>query len=271
MKRIHIKRLCLITLLLIAGGTSCRFVMPERSATYNGGRVNVDLPNGPLSAESDSNIDKETSVVISLPDDNNIFIGKSRTPISKDDLRSRLMQLLKDRSGSEELVYIAAGKSDSYGTIVGLLDELRRQSATRVGLIANRRRGDNPSRFAVQIPDEPDPSQDLSNAKPNPLTLVVSVTRELNLKLNQDACGNIDDTGPLSAKLLEIFQARFEQHAYKPGLELRTDLPESERIEKTLIIKGTRSLKYGDVIKLIDAVKSAGANPLVLQIDDLSP
>jgi biopolymer transport protein ExbD len=107
--------------------------------------------------------------------------------------------------------------------------------------------------------------------KPNPLTLVVSVTRDLKLKLNQDDYGSIDDLGPLSKKLLEIFEMRLVQHVYKPGVELRSDLRESERIEKTLIIKGTRSLKYGDVIKVIDAVKFAGASPIVLQIDDLAP
>src|ERR1044072_523532 len=260
-----------LSFVLIVAGLSCKSIMPERSATYNGGRVNVDLPNGPMTAQPDSNIDKETSVVISLPDDNSIFIGKSRTPTSKDHLRSRLMESLKSRSGSEEIVYIAAGKSDSYGTTVGVLDELRRQNATHVGLVANRRGEDSPARFAVEIPDEPNPSQDLSNAKPNPLTLVVSVTRELKLKLNQDNYGSIDDPGPLSTKLLEIFQLRTEQHVYKPGTEQRSDLRESERIEKTLIIKGTRSLKYGDVVTLIDVVKAAGGNPIVLQIDDLAP
>ena len=40
---------------------------------------------------------------------------------------------------------------------------------------------------------------------------------------------------------------------------------------KTLIIKGTRSLRYGDVIKIIDAVKGSDADPIFLQIDDLAP
>jgi biopolymer transport protein ExbD len=42
-----------------------------------------------------------------------------------------------------------------------------------------------------------------------------------------------------------------------------------ERVEKTLIIKPNRSVKYGDVVKVVDAVRGAGASPVVLQIDDL--
>jgi biopolymer transport protein ExbD len=52
-------------------------------------------------------------------------------------------------------------------------------------------------------------------------------------------------------------------------METRTDLPESQRIEKTVFVKAPRSVKYGDVVKVIDAIKGAGANPVGLQVDDL--
>jgi biopolymer transport protein ExbD len=255
-------------LLLIVPGASCSFVMPERYATYNGGRVNVDLPSGTKTAETDRGVDKDTSVVISLPDDTNIFIGKSRSPIVKTDLRIKLRDLMKDKAEPDRMVYVAASVFDNYGTVVEVLNEIRMAEVFRAGLLANRLRGDGPSRFAVQIPEPPDPNRDISTLKPNPLILVVSVTPDLKLKLNQDDYGSVNDSEPLSAMLLKIFQQRLEQHAYKPGVETRTDLPESERIEKTLIIKADRSIKYGDVIKVIDAVKGSGAVPIVLQIDD---
>jgi len=257
--------------LLIVTAASCSFVMPERYANYNGGRVNVDLPNGTQHADTDINIDKETSLVISLPDDTRIFVGKSRSPIPKEMLREKLKEWLKDRSDPDQMVYLAASVFDNYGAVIEVLNEIRMAGASRAGLLANRLRGDGPSRFAVEIPAEPDANQDLSNMKPNPLMLVVSVMPDLKLKLNQDDYGSVNDLEPLTTKLLEIFQLRMEQHAYKPGTELRTDLTESERIEKTLIIKGTRSLRYGDVIKIIDAVKGSDADPIFLQIDDLAP
>jgi biopolymer transport protein ExbD len=126
-----------------------------------------------------------------------------------------------------------------------------------------------PSRFQADIPTQRDPNEDLSKLKPNPLTLVVSISNDLQLKLNQDSMGSVNDTGPLSQKLVQVFQQRKEQHAYKPGMETRTEIPEDQRIEKTVFIKAPRSLKYGDVVKVIDALKGAGANPVGLQVDDL--
>jgi biopolymer transport protein ExbD len=42
-----------------------------------------------------------------------------------------------------------------------------------------------------------------------------------------------------------------------------------QRFEKTVFVKAPRALKYGDVVKVIDAIKGAGANPVGLQVDDL--
>ena len=126
-----------------------------------------------------------------------------------------------------------------------------------------------PSRFQADIPTQRDPNEDLSQLKPNPLTLVVSISNDLQLKLNQDSLGSVNDTAPLSQRLVQLFQQRKDGRAYKIGMETRTDVPESERIEKTVFVKAPRSVKYGDVVKVIDAIKGAGANPVGLQVDDL--
>ncbi len=42
------------------------------------------------------------------------------------------------------------------------------------------------------------------------------------------------------------------------------------RIEKTVFIKAQRSLPYGEVVKVIDGIKGAGANPIGLQLDNLN-
>ncbi len=126
-----------------------------------------------------------------------------------------------------------------------------------------------PSRFQADIPTQRDPNEDLSQLKPNPLTLVVSISNDLQLKLNQDAMGSVNDTGVLSQKLTQVFQQRKELRAYKPGMETRTDIPEQDRIEKTVFIKAPRGLRYEEVVKVIDAIKGAGANPVGLQVDDL--
>ena len=126
-----------------------------------------------------------------------------------------------------------------------------------------------PSRFKADIPTQRDPNENIQNLKPNPLTLVVSISTDLQIRLNQDAMGSVNDPSALAAKLQQVFQQRKEQRAYKVGMESRSDVPEDQRIEKTVFVKAPRALRYGDVVKVIDAIKGAGASPVGLQVDDL--
>ncbi|MBA3439520.1 MAG: biopolymer transporter ExbD [Pyrinomonadaceae bacterium] len=125
-----------------------------------------------------------------------------------------------------------------------------------------------PSRFKALVPEEPDPNQ--TEVLPNPLTLVVTIDNDLKLKLNTDEIGSVNDTGKLSSRLAQLFDQRRQDRAYKSGMEGRTDLPEEDRIEKGVFIKAPRSLNYGEVVKVIDSIKGAGANPVGLQVDDLA-
>jgi biopolymer transport protein ExbD len=125
-----------------------------------------------------------------------------------------------------------------------------------------------PSRFKADIPTQRDPNEDLSKLKPNPLTLVVSIANDLSIKLNQDNMGSVNDTTPLSNKLVQVFKERKETRAYKVGMET-SSVSEDEKIEKTVFVKAPRALKYGEVVKVIDAIKGAGASPVGLQVDDL--
>ena len=126
-----------------------------------------------------------------------------------------------------------------------------------------------PSRFKADIPTQRDPNEDLSKLKPNPLTLVVSIGSDLQIKLNQDSLGSVNDTAPLAQRLSQGFQQRKDQRAYKVGMENATNVKEEDRIEKTVFVKAPRATKYGDVVKVIDAIKGAGASPVGLQVDDL--
>jgi len=126
-----------------------------------------------------------------------------------------------------------------------------------------------PSRFQADIPTQRDPNEDLSQLKPNPLTLVVSIAPDLSLKLNQDSMGSVNDVSALAQRLALVFQQRKETRAYKVGMETATNVKEDDRIEKTVFVKAPRSLRYGEVVKVIDAIKGAGANPVGLQVDDL--
>ena len=117
-----------------------------------------------------------------------------------------------------------------------------------------------PSRFEAKVPAEPKPD-DNTIAKPNPNTLVVSINKSnLGLTLNNEPFGNVTDPEDLINKLRSVFKDR-EGKVFKEG---------TNEVEKTLFIKSPRSVKYGDVVKVIDAVKQAGATPIGLQVDDLA-
>jgi biopolymer transport protein ExbD len=126
-----------------------------------------------------------------------------------------------------------------------------------------------PSSFKADIPTQRDPNENTQNLKPNPLTLVVSISPDLQIKLNSDPMGSVNDTTLLATKLQQTFQQRKTQRAYKVGMETATNVPEDKRIETTVFVKAPRALHYGDVVKVIDAIKGAGASPVGLQVDDL--
>lgn len=119
-----------------------------------------------------------------------------------------------------------------------------------------------PSRFEAKVPAEPKPDENNAQVKPNPLTLVVAINKSDGaLALNNESLGNVTDTAALTERLSTIFKQREAEGAFREG---------TNEVEKTLFIKSPRSIRYGDVVKVIDAVKVAGAQPIGLQIDDLS-
>jgi biopolymer transport protein ExbD len=54
------------------------------------------------------------------------------------------------------------------------------------------------------------------------------------------------------------------------GFESRADIAPDERIERTVFVRAPRSIAYGEVAKVIDSIKGAGAQPVGLQTDELS-
>ena len=130
-----------------------------------------------------------------------------------------------------------------------------------------------PKRFKTLIPEQQNspPPQD---ATPSKLTLRVDITKEGKLLLNNEdhsptgePYGSVDDThantAVLSKRIQEILQDRERNpgpDVYKFGTTI---------VEKTVYVKAPESYKYGNVVKVIDAVKAAGADPVGLQVDCL--
>jgi biopolymer transport protein ExbD len=101
------------------------------------------------------------------------------------------------------------------------------------------------------------------------LTLIVSVDSERRLRVNTDEVGTLADTSKLVILLKRVFQEREDNHAFKPRMESRGDLPTSERIMKSVLIEASPTLTYGELMKLLNIVTQAGADPVALQISEL--
>jgi len=124
-----------------------------------------------------------------------------------------------------------------------------------------------PTDFKAKIPSE---SNSINKVNPHPDTLIVVLGSDLTLRLNTEVnLGTVREPAKLVERLSAIFAARTRDGAYWEGAEFRTDLTEADKIQKTVFIKAPRTIDYGSVIKVIDVVKQAGANPISLQIDDL--
>jgi biopolymer transport protein ExbD len=124
-----------------------------------------------------------------------------------------------------------------------------------------------PHRFLAKLPSEPDRNVPLT---PNINTLVVTIETDRTLKLNQTPdMGTVDNLSPLTSTLVKLFEERTRNRAYRAGMATRLDLPEDQRIEKTVFIKAPRGIRYGEVARVLDGLKATGADPIGLQLDDL--
>ena len=123
-----------------------------------------------------------------------------------------------------------------------------------------------PHRFTAKLPSPPDDRV----LPPDIRTLVVSVDIDRSLKLNGlTDMGTVDDMAKLNQKLVSLFEERLKNHDYRDSMATRSDLPDKERIERTVFIKAPRSLTYGEIARVIDGLKGSGAEPIGLQLDSL--
>jgi len=124
-----------------------------------------------------------------------------------------------------------------------------------------------PHRFMAKLPSIP---HDNPEVQANINTLVVTIESDRTLKLNaMSDMGTVDDPAPLVTMLTRLFEERAKNHAYRSDMLTRLDLPEYQRIEKTVFIRAPRSIPYGEVARVLDGLKGTGAEPIGLQLDNL--
>ena len=107
-----------------------------------------------------------------------------------------------------------------------------------------------PSRFEALVPSE----STNDKAEPHPHTIVISITADRLIRINNEASeGTVADPSATIDRLRTIFSKREANFVS----------------ERTVFIKAPLKIDYGSVAKVVDAVKTAGARPVSLQIDRL--
>jgi len=122
-----------------------------------------------------------------------------------------------------------------------------------------------PTTFKAKVPQE----TKVENLEPNPNTLIVTINPDSSLKLNKEDSGSIAEPESLMEKLSAKFEERLQDGIYDENLVKRGDLSNEAKVLKTVFIKAPKNFSYGEVAKVVDAVKLSGANPVGLQIDEL--
>ncbi len=102
--------------------------------------ITVALPQNMLNPEEDQKIIKESSVVISIPNDGEYYIGKQR--VAKTEVADKVDRMLKAiKNEQDHIVYIKSGVKVSYGDVVGIINEVRKLGVDKIGLVADKRKG----------------------------------------------------------------------------------------------------------------------------------
>ncbi len=100
--------------------------------------VTVNLPKEMNTPEEDSEITKDTSVVISIPDNNTFYIGKEQFPLEA--LGEKIKTMMNDKAPDKRIVYIKSGVDVDYGRVVEAIDTIRKQDIDKIGLVADKKK-----------------------------------------------------------------------------------------------------------------------------------
>lgn len=109
--------------------------------------VPLNLPRDVSSPDEDPYINNEKAVVVSIPNNNEFYIGKDK--YSKELLGEKISKLMEGQTPDKRIVYIRSGtaitgESVNYGTVVEAINIIRQQQVDKIGLVADKKKGGVP-------------------------------------------------------------------------------------------------------------------------------
>ena len=108
--------------------------------------VSVTLPRDLRNPEEDPAIIKETSVVVAITQDGQLYIGKKK--IDKEQLKTEIDQKMAAKTEEERIVYIRSDINANYGQVVETINLIRDSGIDQIGLVADKKKaagGESPA------------------------------------------------------------------------------------------------------------------------------
>jgi len=247
-----LKMIVLLAATIVVALTACKGVrtsVPEPLPFPN-----VLLPSDFKNADPSPQLDK-SAAVLSLLDATHIWVG----PNEFDDVS--VFDIVENRvnRAQQKMVYIRAQRTLDYAAIVKAIDTARKAGVLDFALQVQKSGAEPHGQFTVKV--LPEPPVELSQQK-NPALVGVILSPGSKIELVK---------GGMEHGLLGPGGTKAEAGTLNDTSRLAQALTQTlaDRTDRKVTIKPFRTARYTDVLAIIDAVKGAGAGPIVLQIDDL--
>jgi biopolymer transport protein ExbD/biopolymer transport protein TolR len=101
--------------------------------------ITVAIPRDLRNPDEDQAINKESAVIISIPKDNEYYMGKKK--VNVEDLKSSVEKALANKKEEDKIVYIKSGVDVSYGEVVKVINAVREKGVDKIGLVADKKKG----------------------------------------------------------------------------------------------------------------------------------
>ena len=220
----------------------------QSKAVATGGQTSAtagdtaDVPEELENAVPDPAITKESSACVTVKTGGAIYMGDEHLP--SDRLVDRVREKLKGKYSEDQIVYLKAADDIDYGSVEDVLKSLAKQGIDQVGLVVKIRTSSHLSRLKIFVTTT-------DAVKTSPRTLLVRVTPDKKLSLNMFEIG---DTSRLRTKLHEIY--------------LEREKVDGIGVEGFVLLKAQREARYGDVVRVVDAIAGSGSWHIAVLLDD---
>jgi len=101
--------------------------------------ITVPVPANMNNPDVDSNILRDSSIVIAITNDADFYLGKKH--LQKEQLAEEVNRKLEKITNEQDrIVYIKSAAGVSYGDVVTVINEVRKLGVDKIGLVADKKK-----------------------------------------------------------------------------------------------------------------------------------